>query len=72
VSAGAHLLLVEDERNVGETLAERLRAAGFRVTLASSAARARQAWQAQAPHLSLVDVGLPDGTRQSGGSRTGP
>jgi two-component system alkaline phosphatase synthesis response regulator PhoP len=61
VSAGAHLLLVEDERNVGETLAERLRAAGFRVTLASSAARARQAWQAQAPHLSLVDVGLPDG-----------
>jgi two-component system alkaline phosphatase synthesis response regulator PhoP len=61
VSAGAHLLLVEDERNVGETLAERLRAAGFRVTLASSAARARQAWQAQTPHLSLVDVGLPDG-----------
>lgn len=61
MSAGAHLLLVEDERNVGETLAERLRAAGFRVTLASSAARARQAWQAQTPHLSLVDVGLPDG-----------
>ncbi len=61
MSTGAHLLLVEDERNVGETLAERLRAAGFRVTLASSAARARLAWQAQAPHLGLLDVGLPDG-----------
>ena len=61
MSTGAQLLVVEDERNVGETLAERLRAAGFRVTLAPSAARARQAWQAQAPQLVLLDVGLPDG-----------
>ena len=61
MSPGAALLVVEDERNVGETLAERLRDAGYRVTLAESAARARQAWQAQAPQLALLDVGLPDG-----------
>ena len=59
--SGAQLLVVEDERNVGETLAERLRDAGFRVTLAPSAARARQAWQLQPPQLCLLDVGLPDG-----------
>jgi two-component system alkaline phosphatase synthesis response regulator PhoP len=57
----AQLLIVEDDKNVGETLAERLQAAGYRVTLAASAARARQAWTAQAPHLALLDVGLPDG-----------
>ena len=56
-----HLLVVEDERNVGETLAERLQGAGYRVTLADSAARARQAWRSEAPALALLDVGLPDG-----------
>jgi len=56
-----HLLVVEDERNVGETLSERLQAAGYRVTLAESAARARQAWRSEAPKLALLDVGLPDG-----------
>jgi two-component system alkaline phosphatase synthesis response regulator PhoP len=59
--SGAQLLVVEDERNVGQTLAERLQGAGYRVTLAESAARARQAWRAQAPQLTLLDVGLPDG-----------
>ena len=56
-----HLLVVEDERNVGETLSERLQAAGYRVTLAESATRARQAWRSEAPKLALLDVGLPDG-----------
>jgi two-component system, OmpR family, alkaline phosphatase synthesis response regulator PhoP len=61
VSSAAQLLVVEDDRNVGATLAERLRAAGYRVTLAESAERARQAWRAQPPQLALLDVGLPDG-----------
>ncbi len=61
MSGGAQLLVIEDERNVGETLAERLAAAGYRVTLAASAARARLAWRAQPPQLTLLDVGLPDG-----------
>ena len=61
MSVGAHLLVVEDERNVGETLTERLATAGYRVVLATSAARARLAWRAAAPQLTLLDVGLPDG-----------
>jgi len=61
VSNGAQLLVVEDDRNVGATLVERLQAAGYRVTLAESAERARQAWRAQQPQLVLLDVGLPAG-----------
>jgi two-component system alkaline phosphatase synthesis response regulator PhoP len=61
VSNGAQLLVVEDDRNVGATLVERLCAAGYRVTLAESAERARQAWRAQPPQLVLLDVGLSDG-----------
>ena len=61
MSTEVHLLVVEDERNVGETLAERLQAAGYRVTLAESAARARQAWRSEPVQLALLDVGLPDG-----------
>ena len=61
MNPGAQLLVVEDDRNVGATLVERLCAAGYRVTLAESAERARQAWRAQPPQLVLLDVGLPDG-----------
>jgi two-component system alkaline phosphatase synthesis response regulator PhoP len=61
VNGDIPLLVVEDERNVGETLAERLQGAGYRVTLADSAARARQAWRNETPALALLDVGLPDG-----------
>ena len=43
MSAGAQLLLVEDERNVAETLVERLGAEGFQVTRADSIASARRA-----------------------------
>ena len=60
MSAG-QLLVVEDERNVGVTLAERLEGAGFEVTLVESAAKARLAWRAAPPQLVLLDVGLPDG-----------
>ena len=61
MNGGLHLLVVEDERNVGVTLAERLEGAGFEVTLAESAAKARLAWRAAPPQLVLLDVGLPDG-----------
>ena len=61
MNSAAQLLVVEDDRNVGATLVERLCAAGFRVTLAESAERARQAWRAHPPQLVLLDVGLPDG-----------
>jgi two-component system, OmpR family, alkaline phosphatase synthesis response regulator PhoP len=55
------LLLVEDERNVAETLMERLRAEGFQVQRADSAASARRAIAEMEFELALLDVGLPDG-----------
>ena len=61
MSPGAQLLLVEDERNVAETLIERLGAAGFQVTRADSFASARRAIGAGQFELALLDVGLPDG-----------
>jgi two-component system alkaline phosphatase synthesis response regulator PhoP len=59
--SAANILVVEDERNVAETLQERLTAAGFGVRHAASAAQARTAISASAPQLVLLDVGLPDG-----------
>jgi two-component system alkaline phosphatase synthesis response regulator PhoP len=59
--SGASLLLVEDERNVAETLAERLRAEGFQVRRADSVASARRAIDEAEADLALLDVGLPDG-----------
>jgi two-component system alkaline phosphatase synthesis response regulator PhoP len=61
MSQGARILVVEDERNVAETLVERLTATGFQVTHAASAARARLALSEAPPQLVLLDVGLPDG-----------
>ena len=61
-AGGAKLLMVEDERNVAETLAERLRGAGYQVVRADSVASARRAMAEQEFKLALLDVGLPDGT----------
>src|SRR5450755_240461 len=61
MSADARLLLVEDERNVAETLVERLQAAGYLVTRADSVASARRALGEAQFDLTLLDVGLPDG-----------
>ena len=58
---GARLLVVEDERNVGETLVERLRNAGYQVMRADSAVSARRAFGENYFQLVLMDVGLPDG-----------
>jgi DNA-binding response OmpR family regulator len=62
VSTEARLLLVEDERNVAETLGERLRAAGYQVARADSVASARHAIGEAPFDLALLDVGLPDGS----------
>jgi two-component system alkaline phosphatase synthesis response regulator PhoP len=56
------LLVVEDERNVAETLIERLRGAGYAVTRADSLAAARRVVGETAFALALLDVGLPDGS----------
>ncbi|HWW19171.1 MAG TPA: response regulator transcription factor [Steroidobacteraceae bacterium] len=61
MSGATRLLLVEDERNVAETLMERLRAEGFQVQRADSAASARRAIAESEVEIALLDVGLPDG-----------
>jgi two-component system alkaline phosphatase synthesis response regulator PhoP len=61
MSSATKLLLVEDERNVAETLMERLRAEGFQVQRADSVASARRAIAEIEVELALLDVGLPDG-----------
>ena len=61
MSTPPHLLVVEDERNVAETLVERLRAAGYQVTRAETAASARRSIGEQLFDLVLLDVALPDG-----------
>jgi two-component system alkaline phosphatase synthesis response regulator PhoP len=55
------ILVVEDERNVAETLAERLTASGYTVDRAATVARALELVKQQPPNLVLLDVGLPDG-----------
>lgn len=58
----ARLLVVEDERNVGSTLVERLRKEGFEVEWAATASDARLEIQGRRFDLALLDVGLPDGS----------
>lgn len=58
----ARLLVVEDERNVGATLVERLQREGFDVTWATTLADARVQVKGRRFDLALLDVGLPDGS----------
>ena len=58
----AHILLVEDEKNVGSTLVERLQKEGFEVSWATSQEEAKARLIEKKPDLSVVDIGLPDGS----------
>jgi two-component system CheB/CheR fusion protein len=53
------LLLVEDNADIGETLAELLTASGHRVRLASSAEDALERLRHERPDVVLCDIGLP-------------
>jgi two-component system alkaline phosphatase synthesis response regulator PhoP len=56
------LLVVEDEPNIGATLAERLGRHGYAVTWAKSLREARNEIALGPFDLALLDVGLPDGS----------
>lgn len=58
----ARILVVEDERNVGSTLAERLKREGFETTWTETLADSRDAISHRRFDLALVDIGLPDGS----------
>lgn len=57
------ILLLEDEKNVGATLVERLKGEGFQLTWEQTTRAAIQALsEGQKFDLALLDVGLPDGS----------
>jgi two-component system KDP operon response regulator KdpE len=56
----AEILLVEDDPAVSELVAGNLRAHGYAVREAASAAAATRAWEAGRPDLVILDLGLPD------------
>lgn len=60
VSPLPHVLLVEDDVDCADELAELLDCYGCRVTVAGSVAEARAAMAGQGIRLAVVDLGLPD------------
>lgn len=56
------LLVLEDEKNVGSTLVERLKQEGFDVYWAKTCEEALLEVQGRKFDLALLDVGLPDGS----------
>ena len=55
-------LIVEDERDAAQALAELARGEGFRTAIAGSLAEARQQVVLRTPDLVLLDLMLPDGS----------
>lgn len=56
------VLLVEDEEAIARPLATLLRAEGWAIETAATAARARELVSEQAYDAALIDLGLPDGS----------
>jgi DNA-binding response OmpR family regulator len=61
-SMSSRILVVEDEKNVGSTLVERLQKEGFQVVWVTSQAEALNRLSHEQFDLSILDVGLPDGS----------
>ncbi len=57
----ATLLLIEDDRDQAMLVVEMLRASGFRLLVATTAADGHARALSQLPDLILLDAGLPDG-----------
>lgn len=60
--AQSRILVVEDEKNIGSTLVERLRREGFAVSWSTTKLDAFAEITRGAFDLALLDVGLPDGS----------
>jgi two-component system alkaline phosphatase synthesis response regulator PhoP len=61
VSKASNILIVEDDKNLGQTLRDYLSGVGHQVTLASTATEAKKLILSQKPQIILMDIGLPDG-----------
>lgn len=55
------ILIVEDEKNLGDTLHDYLNSLGPQTFLASNAKEAQDIFDKQHPDIILMDIGLPDG-----------
>jgi len=58
--ANSHILIVEDESSIADTLAYGLRAEGFETLWCNSAERALSSLHSFHPSLIILDIGLPD------------
>ncbi|HEY2514088.1 MAG TPA: response regulator, partial [Polyangiaceae bacterium] len=58
--AGIRVLVVDDNLDLAELLAEALRLEGFETTMVHDASEALAAWRSFVPHAAVLDVGLPD------------
>lgn len=56
------ILIVEDEKNLGDTLNEYLNGRGHKCALAKNASAARELFESLRPDIILMDIGLPDGS----------
>ncbi|HPM76017.1 MAG TPA: sigma-54 dependent transcriptional regulator [bacterium] len=56
------VLLIDDDKTIGETLRLHLSSQGFEVTLANRVAEGRKLWPLGHPDLVLLDLKLPDGS----------
>jgi DNA-binding NtrC family response regulator len=57
---GAHILVVDDEADIRNTIREILSEEGYEVATAANAAQARDALRGRAPQLVLLDIWMPD------------
>ena len=60
MSAGATILVVEDDAETRAVLARELGSRGYRIQEAADGAAALERWEASRPDVVLLDLGLPD------------
>ncbi|MBT3983255.1 MAG: response regulator transcription factor [Bacteriovoracaceae bacterium] len=58
---GSRILIVEDEKNLGDTLTEYLGSLGHQISLSGTCESARNSFNDFDPQIILMDIGLPDG-----------
>lgn len=56
-----HVLIVEDDRRISDAIGLRLRANGYRVSVAADVATAAARIVDDTPDVALMDINLPDG-----------